>query len=944
MKRTHRWPPFNRGIIDNRALARHDIKRVALAASQQTNWMPRTLGSMTLRPGWENRLESHNSKRADHIPFVFSTSDLAILEISAGVFRVINVDGDTETLVARPHNSTAIANGDFATDLTSWTDSDESGATSSWKSVDNLGMLSLIGTRFNAAIRDQEVFVTDGQSSPIMVKTPESKLYSREGRIVDDLSAEQVQPAPVAGVPQHAIRVVVHRGPVTMSIGSSLGGQEYISESTLAQGVHSIAFTPKGNFFVRLQNRDEIDVLVDDISIESGGPMTIPIPYTEADLGLIRYTQSGDVMFLATDGYQQYRVERRGSVSWSVVKYLTTDGPFRVINTSSTTITSDALSGEATLAASQNLFSPDHIGALFRMRSVGQNVAAAITDEAEWSDSIRVIGVGDSRKFTYTTTGTWVATVTLQRSIDDEGSWTDVLTFTTNQSAVVHDDGLDDTVAFYRIGVDTGDWTSGTLNVSMAYSGGGITGVVRIHTFTSPTSVGGSVVVRLGSTSATAEWYEGIWSDKRGWPTATTMYEGRVWWFGRDWVIGSVSDAFHSFDDEIEGKSAPIIRTLGQGPVDNINWGLGLQRLIVGTEGSEISIRASAFDEPISVDEFNLKDASTLGSAPVKPVKVDSRGLFVDKSQFRVYEMQYSFDNNDYGASDLAVLVPDIGSPGFTHLEVQRQPDTRIHGLRSDGTVAVLVYDPAEEVRAWIPITAGGGGLVRDIVILPGKEEDKVYYSVERTVNGKVRHFLEKWALESACIGGTVNEQADCFIRFSYPEPQSVIEGLEDQEGETVVVWADGKCLDDASGDIQTFTVSGGAITVTDGGAATTVSEGIVGIQYTSTFESAQLPYGATMGTTLTQRQQIEKIGLLLINTHHKGIQFGRDETNLDTLPQVIDGSAVVADTVHSFLSEPEITFPGDLSTNQRLYLIGTAPRPVTVLAAVLHLDTSEVP
>ena len=44
---------FNRGIVDDRAVGRQDIKRIALAASDQTNWMPRSLGAMSLRTGLE---------------------------------------------------------------------------------------------------------------------------------------------------------------------------------------------------------------------------------------------------------------------------------------------------------------------------------------------------------------------------------------------------------------------------------------------------------------------------------------------------------------------------------------------------------------------------------------------------------------------------------------------------------------------------------------------------------------------------------------------------------------------------------------------------------------------------------------------------------------------------------------------------------------------------
>lgn len=42
---------FNRGIISPLALARTDIERLALSAEVQTNWMPRLLSSMMLRPG-----------------------------------------------------------------------------------------------------------------------------------------------------------------------------------------------------------------------------------------------------------------------------------------------------------------------------------------------------------------------------------------------------------------------------------------------------------------------------------------------------------------------------------------------------------------------------------------------------------------------------------------------------------------------------------------------------------------------------------------------------------------------------------------------------------------------------------------------------------------------------------------------------------------------------
>ena len=44
---------FNRGVISSRGLARVDLERMAMSSDEQTNWMPRVLGSMMLRPGLE---------------------------------------------------------------------------------------------------------------------------------------------------------------------------------------------------------------------------------------------------------------------------------------------------------------------------------------------------------------------------------------------------------------------------------------------------------------------------------------------------------------------------------------------------------------------------------------------------------------------------------------------------------------------------------------------------------------------------------------------------------------------------------------------------------------------------------------------------------------------------------------------------------------------------
>lgn len=126
-----------------------------------------------------------------------------------------------------------------------------------------------------------------------------------------------------------------------------------------------------------------------------------------------------------------------------------------------------------------------------------------------------------------------------------------------------------------------------------------------------------------------------------------------------------------------------------------------------------------------------------------------------------MYELNYTSDYYDYASTDLTDLWPECGNSPIVRISAQRLPDDRIHCVRENGTVAVLVRDPAEDLKAWVVVETDG--TVEDVVTLPGDEEDRVYYVVNR--NG-IR-CLERWAKESECIGGSLNKQADSFITRS---------------------------------------------------------------------------------------------------------------------------------------------------------------------------------
>lgn len=887
---------FNRGRISSKALARVDLQRMAFSAAVQTNLPPRILGSMTLRPGWEYLFNTANDAAAKYLGFVFSTTDTAMLEVTAGGIRIIVNDA----VITRETVSTAVVNGTFDPDVTGWTDADESGCVSVWA---NGNHLSLIGTLFNAAIRRQQVTVASG-----------------------DLNVE------------HGVTFTVARGPVTVKIGSTSGGAEYIAETDLNTGTYSFVFTPIGDFHIELAGRAQAASLVDSVAVDAGGDFTLPSPYGAGDLDLLRPDQSADVIFVACNGKQQRRIERfdLASKSWGISLYEPIDGPFRNLNTTSIKLTPSALTGDITLSASRDLFRTDDVGANFQITSIGQQVSSVLTGEDEFSDDIRVIGVESSRIFDLTISGISDSTVTLQRSIDETGSWADVASYTTAQAAVNYDDGLDNQIAYYRIGIKTGDYGTDTVTVTLNYASGGLLGVARVTAYTSPTSVSAAVLVPFGGTDASRDWAEGHWSVFRGYPSAAAFYEGRLWWAGRSYFFGSISDAFASFDQEFEGDAGPIIRNIGSGPVDNINWLLPLQRLIAGTAGAEVSARSTSFDEPLTPDNFNLKDASTQGSGTVNAIKVDQGGIFVQRSGTRVFELAFTIDKNDYAPTDLTDIIPEIGEPGIVRVAIQRQPDTRLHFVRSDGTVAMLIREPTNEVLCWLDIETNGS--VEDVVIMPGTVEDRVHYQTSREINGSTVRFFEKWALESECVGGTVNKQADAFVEFSQAASSTI--SVPHLIGEDVVVWADGICLADSDGDIATFTVDGnGEITVTNRGSEYLAASGVAGLAYRGRFKSTKLAYASQLGTALTQRKRVHHLGLMLQDTHHKGVKIGPDFETMDDLPLIEEGVLVADDTVHASYDYDMQEWPGGWETDARMCLEMNAPRPATVLGVVVGIE-----
>lgn len=891
---------LNVGVQDKTALARVDLERMRLASEEQTNLMALATGQAFMRPAFEYLTSTDGNAKARIKEFVFGAADAALMEFTANGFRVL-VD---DVPVTRSAVTSTVTNGDFSS-ATGWTTTGIGG-----------GQADISGGKLTL------------------------NAFAIEGVAQCSRSVSTSSP----GV-EHGLRVVVERGPVIFRCGSTSTGDDYIAETMLPTGTHSLAFTPAGTYYVQFASKDRVNRIVDSIQVEAAGIMELPTPWALSDIPYIRIAQSADVCFVACNGIQQRRIERRAQRSWSVCLYQADDGPFGLSNSSRVRLKPSGLEGNVTLTASRSYFLPSDVGRVFRLNHTGQKITQRIAQDDAYTDPIRLSGLYSSgnsdRDFTVTISGTWSGTITAQRSYEDpETGFVDFGTYGNGTNGI--SDEASNAIYYYRFGVNPGDWTSGTATISIVYDGGGGAGVCRVVGYNSPTSVDVEVLVPFKNTVYTRDWQGGEWSDRTGWPSSVVLSDGRLWWFGQDRYWGSVSDAFASFDEEVEGDSGPISRSIATGGVNATSWAMSLERLIAGTEGALATIKSSSLDEPLTPTNLGVKEGSTIGSAPIDPGKVDGNGIFVERSGTAIMEATLPNGGSNYVATQISKLTTNIFSSGICSIAVQRRPDTRIWLAMNDGSAACMLYEPEQEVLAFIPITTEGA--FESFAVLPALVQDRVYASIKRTINGSDKRYIERMALDTEVKPATLCKTSDSCVTFVNSPASATVSGLSHIIGETVVVWADGAPIEASNGVPATFVVSGAGTIVLPSAHST----GVVGLPYPggARYKSARLAYGAAGGTAMLQKKTVDSIGFVITDFARRGVKVGHSFDDpyrgLYPMPEKTNGSEAPLIVLSEVRDEEPFPFSGEWDTDSRVCMQIQSPYTATICGLFISVTTNE--
>lgn len=724
---------------------------------------------------------------------------------------------------------------------------------------------------------------------------------------------------------RHALNIAVTRGPVKLSVVSVPSDADLIEEQTLRTGNHSLSFVPvESQFKIKLATQDNAIRIVSSMTIAPAGDLSVPSPWPEDVFYKLSRSQSGNVLYVADGVGPIRRVERRSNTSWSIVDVENTDGPWRSPNLNAAlTLTPSQRGGVGTLTASKSFFKAGHVGAIFKIAHSGQAQAAIVTGGDQWSTPIKVTGVGASRALRWSVAGTFTGTLRLQQSIGNTLSFTNVGS-TAAAGSFTYNDGLDNNVIYYRVGAAAGDFTSGTATASIEFDIGSTVGIARVTEYTSPTVVAMEVLSPFAKATASTDWSEGAWSTYRGWPKAITLFDGRLWAVRGDEIWGSQSDGFESFLPGDKASDA-ISRAIATGDVNQCRWLMSLSRLMVGTEGAEASVKSSNFDEPLTPTNNTIKDTSTYGTADIAPLRIDTQGLFVERSEYRVYQIVYDVQAQDYVSRNMMRLNKRIGKPGIKQLAVARQPDTRVYMIRADGQCVVMLYDLADNATGFCRLVTNGA--FESVCVLPGIGEDQVFFVVRRQFGNEQRRYYEK--LSSFDIETAADAiRLDSAVRRDGVE-SPVITGLDHLEGRTVAVWADGARHEDR-------VVTGAQITLDR------IYEKVaVGESYDSLYRSSKLAIAAQAGTALTQMKRATHFAPILVNST-ANLEYGGDFDEMDR----IDDRAADVDWddgigLADFELEP-IPIPGGHKRDKRVCLRASGPAPISVAGFVLGVQTNE--
>ena len=488
-----------------------------------------------------------------------------------------------------------------------------------------------------------------------------------------------------------------------------------------------------------------------------------------------------------------------------------------------------------------------------------------------------------------------------------------------------------------NVTASTDTWTADDVGSLFKIAGevSSVQGYCRITVFNSTTSVDVDILETLSSAASTDEWAYGSFSDRFGYPQVVSFHEQRLW-FGStttepQTVFASVILIFCDFtagdadDDalkyEIASEQVNRIRYISSG-----------RGLHIGTSGGVFTMSSGSDFAALTPSNVSVKRDTSYGSELIIPKRIGNFTYYIQRGKRKLREFAYNFDIDANKALDMNLLSEQASESGFTIMDFQQSPNSILWCVRTDGEIATMTRQIDQEVIAWarqkLGSTLSGDSVVESVAVIPvvNGENDQVWVSVKRTVNGTERRYVEFFEDE------TFTAQEDAFLVDSGLTYSGVatrtITGLDHLEGETVSIFANGSVLPDR-------TVTNGTITLVDP-TEPEVTLAHIGLNYVSEVESLRIEAGSQLGTAQGKIVRIYEIVIRFFKTlgGRVGVRGKDDIIQFRTTTDPMDTATTV------FTGDKRVQFPKGYDRQGKWYIRTTQPVPMTILAVMPKMET----
>lgn len=281
-------------------------------------------------------------------------------------------------------------------------------------------------------------------------------------------------------------------------------------------------------------------------------------------------------------------------------------------------------------------------------------------------------------------------------------------------------------------------------------------GIIRIDQYVSPSTVKGEILLKL-STDIEAignSWTlkQDIFETNLGYPRAVTMYQQRLVIAGTTaypnyvW-LSRVGDVTNFLPTTADGDSFTVSASSDQ--LTNVLHLAQSRGICVMTGGSELVISSQNAMTPTNT---SILEHTSFGSAEnIKPIKVGSELIFVQRGSERVRTLLYDYSIDSLTSNELTVLASHIAKKngGLKEMVYCAEPDSIIWFVLGSGKLASLTLNREQSVIAWS--THDIGGTVLSLTSLPSATgSDRLYFLVNRNGTVQIEQMKEELLLDSA--------------------------------------------------------------------------------------------------------------------------------------------------------------------------------------------------